>query len=42
MHCSDWRTIGGVRIPTSVRLEWNLERENFEYMRRRIVDVRYR
>ncbi|MCX7930192.1 MAG: hypothetical protein N2663_05675 [Chlorobi bacterium] len=42
MHCTDWSTVGGVRIPMEVRLEWNLDRDNFEYMRRRVVAVRYR
>lgn len=42
MYCSDWQQCGPVRIPMEVRLEWNLERENFEYMRRRVVEVRYR
>ncbi len=42
MYCSQWQQCGPVRIPMEVRLEWNLERENFEYMRRRVVEVRYR
>jgi hypothetical protein len=42
MYCSNWQQCGPVRIPMEVRLEWNLEQGNFEYMRRRVVDVRYR
>lgn len=42
MYCRDWQTVGGVRIPMEVQLEWNLESGNFEYMRRRVVAVRYR
>ncbi len=33
MHCSDYKQFGGVRIPTKVRLEWNLEEQDFEYAR---------
>ncbi|GIV55620.1 MAG: hypothetical protein KatS3mg040_0388 [Candidatus Kapaibacterium sp.] len=42
MYCEDWQNVGGMRIPMQVRLEWNLESGGFEYMRRRIVRVRYR
>lgn len=41
MYCRNWQTVGGVRIPMEVRLEWNLDSGNFEYMRRRILDIRY-
>ncbi|MDW8075787.1 MAG: hypothetical protein RMK00_08435 [Bacteroidota bacterium] len=41
MYCRNWQTIAGVRIPTEVSLEWNLEQGAFEYMRRRIIAVRY-
>ncbi|MFM2134121.1 MAG: hypothetical protein RL156_1402 [Bacteroidota bacterium] len=33
MYCSDYKQFGGVRIPTKVRLEWNLEEQDFEYAR---------
>ncbi len=33
MYCSDYKEFNGIKIPTSVRIEWNLEEEDFEYAR---------
>ena len=39
MYCSDYREFQGIRIPTSVRIEWNLDEEDFEYARIHVSDA---
>jgi hypothetical protein len=33
MYCSEYKQFRGLRIPTKVRIEWNLEEQDFEYAR---------
>ncbi len=39
MYCSDYKEFQGIRIPTTVRIEWNLDDEDFEYARLHITDA---
>lgn len=41
MYCTDYKWFGEVKIPTSVRIEWNLEEDDFEYARINVTDLRY-
>ncbi len=33
MYCSEYKEYQGIKIPTNVRIEWNLDEEDFEYAR---------
>jgi hypothetical protein len=33
MYCSDYKSFSGISIPTTVRIEWNLQEGDFEYAR---------
>ncbi len=39
MYCSDYKEFQGIKIPTTVRIEWNLEEDDFEYGRIRVDDA---
>lgn len=41
MYCSKYQNFGGVRIPTEVRLEWNMEEGDYEYARISVVSCRF-
>ncbi|MBL7998190.1 MAG: hypothetical protein JNL32_06075 [Candidatus Kapabacteria bacterium] len=39
MHCSAYKDFLGIKIPTHIRLEWNLEEQDFDYAEITVTDA---